>query len=717
MTVLFAAAAAVVLATIAFLMYRLGLPDWVLWGGAVLLIVGLPIMLVTGLHERRRARASTTAVSLRPAETIVSRHFTWRKALLGGGLAFAGLTTVAGAYTAMRLLGIGPVGTLVASGALAERDRLILANFENRTADSTLAGSLTEALRVDLSQSPTVRLVDAADDRRRPARMQRPPDAALTPTLAREVAERSGAKAVVTGQIDPVGGGYVLSANLVAAADGGVLTSVRETADEPAALLGAIDRLSAKLRERIGESLVSIRANPPLEQVTTSSLAALRKYSEGSRQIDLGFPEGAIPVLEEAIALDTGFAMAYRKLAVAIGNSFGSASREAVATTRAYELRDRLPATERELATAYYFDNVEHDPARVASAYRSILDRDPEQDIALNNLALLSILERRYAEAESLAVRALRVGSASQYFFQALNAQVAQGRLVEARATLKRLTEFYPAGSVPRLDLASDLALAERNYAVADSLNRQLREAQRASPEWQARTSTTLAALAETRGRLAEAAAHRRDYMAVSELRRLPQDYLRGAAELAQIELRYRNRPREALAIVQTALARHPLDSLPPADRPYLALAELHAVAGRPEQARRLLGEYERTVPAGQRRAVRRAGLSYGRVAEAEGKLAEAAEAYRDAYARTGYLRELRPARARRRARSAGPGRFRAGAVRALRGDAHCARADRRGAGGPRAHVQTPRRALRGEGRSREGGRLLREVRGPLEGR
>jgi tetratricopeptide (TPR) repeat protein len=450
----------------------------------------------------------------------------------------------------------------------------------------------------------------------------------------------------VTGQIDPVGGGYVLSANLAAAADGSVLTSVRETAGEPAELLGAIDRLSAKLRERIGESLVSIRANPPLEQVTTSSLAALRKYSEGSRQIDLGFPEGAIPVLEEAIALDTGFAMAYRKLAVAIGNSFGSASREAVATTRAYELRDRLPATERDLATAYYFDNVEHDPARVASAYRSILDRDPEQDIALNNLALLSTLERRYAEAESLAVRALRVGSASQYFFQALNAQVAQGRLVEARATLKRLTEFYPAGSVARLDLASDLALAERNYAVADSLNRQLREAQRASPEWQARTSRALAALAETRGRLAEAAAHHRDYMAVSELRRLPQDYLRGAAELAQLELRYRNRPAEALAIVQAAVARYPLDSLPPADRPYLELAEVHGAAGRPEQARRLLGEYERTVPAGQRRAVRRASISYGRVAEAEGKLAEAIEAYRDAYARTGIcgncgLREL----------------------------------------------------------------------------
>src|SRR2546422_7725500 len=43
--------------------------------------------------------------------------------------------------------------SLVASGVLAQRDRLVLADFENRTPDSTLGPSLTEALRVDLTQS------------------------------------------------------------------------------------------------------------------------------------------------------------------------------------------------------------------------------------------------------------------------------------------------------------------------------------------------------------------------------------------------------------------------------------------------------------------------------------------------------------------------------------------------------------------------------------
>ena len=55
---------------------------------------------------------------------------------------------------------VRPPPTLVSSGVLAERDKLVLADFANRTADSTLGASITEALRVDLTQSPTVRLTD-----------------------------------------------------------------------------------------------------------------------------------------------------------------------------------------------------------------------------------------------------------------------------------------------------------------------------------------------------------------------------------------------------------------------------------------------------------------------------------------------------------------------------------------------------------------------------
>jgi tetratricopeptide (TPR) repeat protein/tRNA A-37 threonylcarbamoyl transferase component Bud32 len=641
---LFAIAAVIVLGVARFLVLRLGLPDWVFWGAGLLLAAGLPIMLVTGLRERRRAIARTTAAHAAVKETGLQRLLTWRKALLGGALAFSGLAAVAAVYTAMRLLGIGPVGTLVASGALAERGRLILADFENHTSDATLGASLTEAFRVDLSQSPTVRLVDASEVGDELRRMRRAPDAALSSVVAREIAERSGVKAIVAGQIDPVGRGYVLSATLVSAVDGRLLTAVRETADDAVGLLKAIDRLSGKLRERIGESLVTIRANPPLERVTTSSLAALRKYTEGTRLIDLGRPEAAVPVLQEAIALDTGFAMAYRKLAVAIGNSStaptaGAGSEEVQAATNAFTRRDRLPEVERGLATAYYYGVVEGDPAKEAAAYRSLLAFDPDNDIALNNLALVMNTEGHYTEAESLATRALRVGTASQYFFQLLNAQVAQGRLEPARSTVARAQEALPPDAPIRLQFRVLLSLAEGDRQSAEQLALQLRREQQSSQEWQARTSGTLAAIAEAQGRLAEAARYRRDQMAEGEARGLPADYIRAAAQLAALELGYRNQPAKALGILDDAFGRHPLDSLEPLDRPYIDVAAIYAQAGRVEQARRLLREYEAKVPATSRRQVDEAGRAYGRVAEAEGRMGVAADAYREWNQRDGYCR------------------------------------------------------------------------------
>src|SRR5256886_2539567 len=308
---LFALAAVGVLSLVRLLVRVLGLPDWAFAGAVVLAAAALPFMLWTGAIERRRARAGAP------------HWLTWRRALISAGSGFGLLGLVTGTHAAMRQLGIGPVGTLVASGVLAQRDRLVLADFENRTRDSTLGPSLTEALRVDLAQSGVIRLLDAAAGGQAPTRMGPAPGTSLDPALARELAQREGAKAVVRGQIDPLGRGYVVSAELVSAAGGAALVSLRETAQDDCAIIAAGGRPSHKLRERIGESLKTIRASDPLEQVTTRSLEALRKYSQGVRASDAADMVRAVTLLDEAIALDTTFAMAYRKLAVVLSNAGG----------------------------------------------------------------------------------------------------------------------------------------------------------------------------------------------------------------------------------------------------------------------------------------------------------------------------------------------------------------------------------------------------------
>jgi tetratricopeptide (TPR) repeat protein len=600
---LFAAASAGVLGVVHLLIHQLGLPDWVFLGAIVLLLIGLPIMLVTGHIERRRAlaRASGRITAAQPGG--LHGWLTWRKAIRGGVLAFAALGVVTVAYTAMRVMGIGPVGTLVASGRLSERDRLVVADFENRTADSSLGASVTEAFRIDLGQTPLVRILSSGEMGDALTRMQRDPEAPVTPAVAREIATREGAKAVVTGDISRLGKSYVLSARIVSADDGAELVALRETAGDDAAIVDALDRLSAKVRERIGESLTSIRSGAPLEQVTTGSLEALRLYSEGARLSDQGRGEQAVERLEQAIALDSGFAMAWRKLAVALANSAASEDRIVAAATRAWRNRDRLTEVERQLAAAYYYANVDVDPGKEEAAYRRVLELRPDNVVAGNNLSLLLSRLGQGEEAESLIVSVIRANpEPGNTMLQLMLAQLMQGHDADVRRTLDTMARQTP--QLPMYAWGRGLALtALGDYDAAERAFLDLqRSAGGADLADLALAHQSLAEVARIRGRLDEADRHTRLHMEVSERRGLAGAALADAAELAQAAVIFRGDTAGALRIMEAALRRRPLDSLTPLDRPGARIALLYVLAGRREEARRYLGAYESQVPEGVRR-------------------------------------------------------------------------------------------------------------------
>ncbi|HEX6250565.1 MAG TPA: hypothetical protein VFZ56_03935, partial [Gemmatimonadaceae bacterium] len=371
----------------------LGLPGWVPGFAVVLFVIGLPIVLATafvqeGLPGARRTGPSTfeadalerlgitlidgegggdtprraAAENREPDESRPARPhflFTWQRAILGGIVAFLLLGITASGYVGLHQAGIGPFGSLVGKGAIAERDRILVSEFAAGAADADLAGTLTQAFRVDFAQSTVLTVVEARSVRDALERMGRDPSERLDAELARELALREGIKAVVVGEVNRVGAGYLLSASLVAAGDGAVLATFRENAADSTEVLAAVDRLSKKLRERIGESLRTIRSNPPLAAVTTPSLEALRRYTHGLEALDREVDdELGIALLQEAIAIDSTFGMAWRKLAVAYNNSGVGRDRVVEAATRAYRLRDRMTAAERDHATAFYHMNV-----------------------------------------------------------------------------------------------------------------------------------------------------------------------------------------------------------------------------------------------------------------------------------------------------------------------------------------------------------------------
>jgi len=522
--------------------------------------------------------------------------------------------------------------SLVKEGSLAQRDRLVVADFANLAGDTLLAAAVTEAFRVDLSQSPVIRVLTPRQVAAALERMTRPADAPVDDSLAREVAVREGAKAVVAGSIAKVGGAYTVAVQLVGTERGDVLAAFREDAPDSTTLLDAVDRASKQLRHRIGESLRELRAMPALEEETTRSLAALRVYTEGQRLTLLGRRPAAIRAYTAAIAHDSAFASAW----VALGMAYGSIAedgRAAYAQARAVAHQNRLPFLERGFAVASYaFNRRDYDTA--IDAYRRVLERYPDNVRAMNNLALIYQQRRQFAASESLFTRATQIDSSiANFYFGIQGNQTVQGKFAESRRTLDLIARRFPGNPVLLTVEIQDAAAQQRWDEAERRAETRIAAAKGDSLEL-IDPYEALAGIMMTQGRLAEAERHWRTQLALSEATKSSGRHLFAIIQLGYLELLYRRSPARALAIVDSALARLPLDSMLPADRPYEDLARFYARAGRPALARTLLVQAEAndkvlgsTSPPERTWARGVIALAEGRAADAEPQLRQSAEA------------------------------------------------------------------------------------------
>ena len=491
---------------------------------------------------------------------------------------------------AIKARGADGRGAAAPRGVLAARDRVLVADLVDRTGDPALVGALSDAFRVDLTQSPFVQVLSARQVRTTLTRMERSPDLALDDSLAHEVAVREGVKALVTGAIARVAGRYTITAQVTGAEKGDLLAAFRETAADSNGLIPALDRLSKQVRERMGESLPSVAATPKLAEVTTASLAALRKYSDGVRIIiNSGDRAAGLRELEAAVALDTGFASAYRVIGITYGDLL-EGGRATAALDHAIANQARLPYYERYHTIASQA-MVGADLAAAIDAYHGILEHYPDDVRALNNLAIAHSYRREFAVQESLLVRAAALDSTIPSIQTGLVVSfVNQGKYADARRLLDRVEQRYPDLHNARL-AEIYLAASQQDWDAA---------AQRAGTRLEREGTDTfdaldgfesLAGILMTQGRLAEAEQDSRRVMALGERQGSPGSYLSSALRIARLELRYRHAKAKALATMDAALARFPLDSIKQDDRPYDAVARFFVEAGRPARARQMIDQ------------------------------------------------------------------------------------------------------------------------------
>ena len=272
---------------------------------------------------------------------------------------------------------------------LTDKDTIVLADFANTTGDPVFDGALRQGLSAQLEQSPFVNLLSDERIGETLSLMAQPIDSRLTPGLAREVCQRTACAAVINGTIAQVGARYLLTLKAVNCLNGDSLGSTEAEAADKNQVLDALGKVASGIRKKLGESLASVQKyDAPAENVTTSSLEALKAYSLGYQAMVVKSDyAGAIPLFQRAIGFDPKFAMAYARMGTSYAD-LNETVRSAESVRKAYELRERVSEREKFYIASHYEMFVTGNLEAARKVYELSAQTYP-RDTRLGNLGFL----------------------------------------------------------------------------------------------------------------------------------------------------------------------------------------------------------------------------------------------------------------------------------------------------------------------------------------
>ncbi len=354
------------------------------------------------------------------------------------------------------------------SAKLTEKDSVLLADFVNTTGDPVFDGTLKQALAVQLEQSPYLNIVPQSRIREALRFMGRPPDEHLTNDVAREVCERQGIKAMLTGSIAGLGNHYVITLSALNGSSGDSLATEQVEVENKEQVLKSLDKAASDLRQKMGESLASVQQfATPLEKATTSSLEALQAFTLGQNEHQKMKDDAALPHLKKAVELDPNFATAWATMGVALSN-MGRNTEGAQALKKAYELRDRASEREKFYIQAHYYDEVTLETERSLATYDEWRQTYPRDTVPYDNAALASNALGRPEKALEYASQAHRIDPQDRYAYDNMaGAYESLNRFDEAKSISEEAIARKLEGAGARFVL-TDLAYLHGDRAAAE---------------------------------------------------------------------------------------------------------------------------------------------------------------------------------------------------------------------------------------------------------
>jgi serine/threonine protein kinase/predicted Zn-dependent protease len=386
---------------------------------------------------------------------------------------------------------------------LSEKDSILITDFVNTTGDSVFDGTLRKALAIGFDQSPYLDVFSDAKVQRTLKFMGRPPDTRITSEVGREICQRNGIKAMLSGSIASLGAQYLITLQAEAAETGDTLAVEQAQAARKELVIDSLGAATSKLRAKLGESVASIQKfDKPLAEATTSSLEALKALTLGDERMFLAENFAAIPFYQRAIELDPGFALAYARLAPVYSN-LGQRELQGESARKAFELRNRASERERLYIAAHYYAGTGQleQATRAWEQYKQTYPRDP---IPYMNLSSSYDELGQFDEALATGLEAIRADpDRSAGYGNSAQAYMGLNRPEEAKAILNSALQRKVGGygihyalSLIHLALGDKAALEREDAAIKGNAEGELdlasREAHMAASRGQLRRASEL---------------------------------------------------------------------------------------------------------------------------------------------------------------------------------------------------------------------------------
>ena len=357
----------------------------------------------------------------------------------------------------------------------AGKPSLAVMYFKNNTGDEKLdhwRAAISDLLITDLSQSRYIKVLSSDQLFNILNELNQADAKSYTSKALKDVAARGGVKDVLVGSFAKAGDNFRIDVTLQEAGTGELLSSQRVEGKGEDSIFSLVDELTRKIKTdlKLSSKEIASDIDEDLRKITTSSPEAFKFYVEGRKFHNEQKFRESIQMMEKAVAIDPGFAMAYRSMAMSFSNLFYTSEKQKC-LKKAFELSDRLSDRERYIIQGDYFRESERFYDKAVAAYEKLLELYPDDSMGNTNLGILYNSLEEWEKAIELYERKIRDNPEVIWaYLNIVDCYLAKGWPEKAKAAFEGYIRNYKDNFMIRIYLAViDYVQGQYEAALAEA--------------------------------------------------------------------------------------------------------------------------------------------------------------------------------------------------------------------------------------------------------